>query len=66
MRPPEYWRDKAEEARNMAGEMTNEDSQQTLLGIAQQYEDLARLAEQEQQRERRLGLWPSASPWRSS
>ena len=61
MRPPKYWREKAEEARNMASEMTSEASQETLLAIAEQYEDLARLAEQDQAYERRRsGSWASA------
>lgn len=50
MRSSKYWRDKADEARAMASEMTTSDAQTTLLSIAQHYEELARLAEKEEKR----------------
>ena len=50
MRSSEYWRDKADEARAMASEMTTSDGQETLLAIAKQYDGLVRLAEKEEQR----------------
>lgn len=53
MRPPAYWRDKADEALAMASEMTSDESRQTLLSIAEQYENLVYLAEQNQAYERR-------------
>lgn len=52
----------------MASQMTTEDSQQALLNIAEQYEELARLAEKEEKRAELLkGSWasPLAIEWRS-
>jgi hypothetical protein len=46
--PAKHWRDKAEEARTMADNMTTADSQQILLRIAEDYDNLARLAEKYQ------------------
>ena len=43
----QYWRDRAEEAREHAAQMTDAVSKNTMLGIAQNYEFLAWRAEQE-------------------
>lgn len=37
----DHWRKYAEEARTMAGNMTSEEAQQTMLRIAQRYDRLA-------------------------
>jgi hypothetical protein len=42
---PKHWRDRAEEARAHAEQMTDRDTRQTLLKIAEDYEELARRAE---------------------
>ena len=41
----DYWRKYAEEARTMAGNMTSEEAQQTMLRIAAGYDKLAASAE---------------------
>jgi hypothetical protein len=41
----EYWRERAEEARAQASEMRDPDARRTLLGIADNYEQLAQQAE---------------------
>jgi hypothetical protein len=43
---PEYWRSRAEEARAVAVQMTDAHTKAIMLGIAQDYEKLARRAEQ--------------------
>jgi hypothetical protein len=43
---PEYWRQRAEEARAIAVQMTDPHTKAVMLGIAQDYEKLAKRAEQ--------------------
>jgi hypothetical protein len=43
---PEYWRNRAEEARAIAVQMTDAHTKATMLAIAQDYEKLAKRAEQ--------------------
>ena len=43
-----HWRECAEEARSLAEEMNDLDARQTMRGIAEQYESLARRAERKQ------------------
>ena len=38
---PKYWRDRAEEMRRLATDVTNEDAKQMMLRIADDYDDLA-------------------------
>ena len=43
---PQYWRDRAYEARTNARYIRDPETRATMLGIADQFERLARLAEQ--------------------
>jgi hypothetical protein len=43
---PEHWRKRAEEARAVADDITDPDSRRMMLGIADDYEKLAKRAEQ--------------------
>ena len=43
---PAHWRKRADEARAMAEQMTDRDAKQMMLGIAEDYEKLAKRAEQ--------------------
>jgi hypothetical protein len=43
---PEYWRQRAEEARAVAAQMMDPHTRAAMLGIAQDYEKLAQLVEQ--------------------
>ena len=43
---PAHWRKRADEARAMAEQMTDRDAKQMMLGIAEDYEKLAKRAEE--------------------
>ena len=43
---PKHWRDRAAEARRIAEQMSDAVSEQMMLGIAEDYDDLAERAEQ--------------------
>jgi DNA-binding ferritin-like protein len=43
---PKHWRERAEEARARAEQMTDRDARQMMLGIAEDYEKLAKRAEE--------------------
>ena len=45
LRTPKYWRDRAEEARTRAGEMTDVGARNLMLNIAESYERMAERAE---------------------
>jgi hypothetical protein len=42
---PNHWRERAEEARTIADEITDKESKRQMLRIAQDYEELAKRAE---------------------
>ena len=50
---PGYWRFRAENARKQAEEAKQDDAKAILLNIAEQYENLARLAEEQRREEQR-------------
>jgi hypothetical protein len=52
---PQYWRARAEEARARADAMTDQQNRETLLRIAQDYDLLARRAEQQEPSVRPMG-----------
>jgi hypothetical protein len=45
LRDPKHWRDRAATARAIAERLANSKSKQRMLGIANEYEKLAKLAE---------------------
>jgi hypothetical protein len=49
---PKHWLDRAKEARALAGQMNDPEAKRTMLGIAEDYERLAKRAE-----ERAAGRW---------
>ena len=53
---PDYWRERAEEARRIAEQLTDEFSKQTMLKIAKSYDNLAALTRTDAQSK------PSAAP----
>jgi hypothetical protein len=62
MRSPEYFRDKAAEARVRASQMRTSEAREVMLQIAAQYDNLLRLAEQEEGRTaRQFSAWASLS-----
>ena len=42
---PQYWRERAEEARALAQQMTDPEAQRAMLSVAQSYEKIALRAE---------------------
>jgi hypothetical protein len=50
---PKHWRQRAEQARVLAGQMSDATSREMMLGIAQDYERLAEQAEQRAREERK-------------
>ena len=45
LRDPKHWRDRASTARAVAGRLAEQKSKQRMLGLANEYEKLAELAE---------------------
>jgi hypothetical protein len=45
LKDPKHWRERAEEARRLAAQLTDPDAQKTMLGIAGNYERLAARAD---------------------
>ena len=43
---PDHWRDRADEARAMAEQMGDLDAKKSMLRVAEEYEQLAQLAEE--------------------
>jgi hypothetical protein len=50
---PKHWRQRAEQARVLAGQMSDDASREMMLGIAKDYERLAERAEQLAREERK-------------
>ena len=47
---PDHWRARAEEARALADQMTSDDTKETMLRIAKDYDRLAELAERRREK----------------
>jgi hypothetical protein len=50
---PKHWRQRAEQARVLAGQMRDDASKEMMLGIAKDYDRLAERAEQREREERK-------------
>ncbi len=55
---PKHWRGRAAEARARAEQMTDRDGRQMMLGIAEDYEKLAKLAEERAKKASLDSLFP--------
>jgi hypothetical protein len=62
LRSPEFWRARAEEARIVAEGMNGRGARDTMLQIAAQYEELARLSERFRERFGNV-KWADSEPW---